>query len=189
MASEINDLNLPAPTHRMADAHSHFDGLSSLISFAGFTVPARARFVAKFVGSTLYSSLTIGLVAGQAGALLPCGPLIPFMTGSWIGYTWGCVGFWKQSKKKTISFARRYPKVLVHSLLTNFDVEIPADVKVKHQEDGNNERDVLLEGWILAGGIGRLSYAILAAQSCEEDINEMQKSERQKLVDEYSEKD
>ena len=43
-----------------------------------------------------------------------------------------------------------------------------------------------LDEWIIEGGIGRLSYAILAAQSCEEDINEMHKNERQKLVDKYS---
>ena len=71
----------------MVDAGSNFDGLSSLISFAGFTIPARAKFVAQFVGSSLLSSLTLGLVAGQTGAtFFSFGPLMPFMTGSWIGY-------------------------------------------------------------------------------------------------------
>ena len=40
----------------------------------------------------------------------------------------------------------------------------------------------------LAGGVGHLSYAILAAQYYKEDIFEIQKSEWQKLVDEYQEK-
>jgi len=173
----------------MSDAHSHFDGLSSLISFAGFSIPARARFVAQFVGSTLFSSLTIGLVAGQAGALLPCGPLVPCMTGSWIGYTWGCVGFWRRSRDKAIACARRYPKVLAHSLLTNLDVEVPTDLDMGNRRGGDGrEGQQTLEGWIQSGGVGRLSYAILAAQSCEEDIVEMQRSERQRLIDEYSEK-
>lgn len=174
----------------MTDAHSHFDGLSSLISFTGFAIPARARFIAQFIGSTLYSSLTIGLVAGQAGALLPCGPLLPFMTGSWIGYTWGCVAFWRQSKKKALTCARRYPKVLAHGLLTNFDMEVPTNVSMNdegaRQDIGRQQKEASLEDWILTGGVGRLSHAILASQSCEDDIIELQKSERQKLVDGYS---
>ena len=183
-----SDAQLSLPTITMVDAHSHFDGLSSLISFTGFSVPARARFVAQFVGSTLFSSLTMGLVAGQAGAvLLPCGPLIPFMTGSWIGYSWGCIGFWKQIRKKAITCARRYPKVLVHSLLTEFDIDVPTNVRIA--ESRKEENGTELEDWILAGGLGRLSYGILAAMSCEEDVLEMKKNERQKMVNEYSERD
>lgn len=174
----------------MSEVHSHFDGLSSLISFAGFSIPARARFVAQFVGSTLFSTITIGLVAGQAGALLPCGPLLPYMTGSWLGYTLSCVGFWKRSKGKAVACARRYPKVLAHSLLANLDVEVPADLDMNENRDGRGvEGKQTLEYWIQSGGMGRLSYAILAAQGCEEDIAEMQKSERQRLIDEYSRKD
>ena len=96
--------------NKMADHHSNFDGLSSLISFAGVSIPARAKFVGQFIGASLFSSLTLGLVAGQTAAtFLTCGPLIPFMTGSWIGYTWGCVGFWRLSKQKMVECARRYP--------------------------------------------------------------------------------
>lgn len=180
----------------MADAHSHLDGLSSLINFTGVSMPARARFIAKFIGSTLISSLTVGLVAGQTGALLSCGPLIPFMTGSWIGYTWGCIGFWKRSKKNAITCARRYPKILAHGLLTGFDLEVPTNVNMndcqkeeinkKDDTEGNQRQRISMEEWVTCGGVGRLSYAILAAQSCEEDIVEMQKNERQKLVNQYS---
>mmetsp|Transcript_36473 Transcript_36473/g.78757 ORF Transcript_36473/g.78757 Transcript_36473/m.78757 type:complete len:184 (-) Transcript_36473:445-996(-) len=183
----------------MADDHSRLDGLSSLISFAGFSIPARARFITQCVGSTLFSSLTLGLVAGQTGAtFLSCGPLVPFMAGSWLGYTWGCVGFWRQSKNKAINCARRYPRIMCHSLLTDFDIEVPAHVNTggsleeEIKEDSNAKsmpENLSLEQWILDGGVGRLSSAILAAQSCHEDIIELQKNERQKLLDAYSERD
>jgi hypothetical protein len=45
-----------------------------------------------------------------------------------------------------------------------------------------------LEDWIVAGGVGRLSFAMMAAQCCEEDITEMRRNERQRLVDEYSQR-
>lgn len=176
----------------MADVNSNFDGLSSLISFAGFTVPTRARFVAKFVGSSLFSSLTLGLVAGQTGAIiLSCGPLIPFMTGSWIGYTWGCFGFWRQSKESMLTCARRYPDILAHSLVTNMSITPPDHLKLDNNNRNSKNTEVnsiTLEEWIVEGGIGRLSYAILAAQSCEEDIQDMHKSERQRIVDKYTDR-
>mmetsp|Transcript_10955 Transcript_10955/g.16132 ORF Transcript_10955/g.16132 Transcript_10955/m.16132 type:complete len:178 (+) Transcript_10955:74-607(+) len=172
----------------------NFDGLTSLIAFTGFSMPARARFVAQFIGSTLFSSITCGLVAGQTGAMmLSCGPLIPFMTGSWFGYTVSCVGFWKQSKKKALTYARRYPKVLAHSLETDLNMQIPKNVtmdddqKTEGSSSSSSElRGKSLEEWIHEGGTKRLSFAILAAQSCEEDIAEMQKNERQKLIHGYS---
>ena len=52
------------------------------------------------------------------------------------------------------------------------------------ESQDENEGNVL-EEWILAGGIARISYAILAAQSCEEDIFEMQRRKRQELIDGY----
>ncbi len=107
------------------------------------------------------------------------------MTGTWLGYTWGCVGFWKQSKTKLLTCARRYPDIFAHALLVEFDIEVPK----QYQAKSNDEGDVSLEQWILTGGIKRLSYSILAAQSCEEDVFEMQKNERQKLIDKYSEQE
>lgn len=158
--------------------------------FIGFSIPARARFVAHFVGSTLFTSLTVGLVAGQTGAMLSCGPLLPFMTGSWIGYTWGCIGFWKQSRKKALACANRYPKVMAHGFLTNFDMEVPPTVSMETGEykEGQQKKQSL-EEWICTGGIRRMSYAILTAQSCEEDIAELQKNQRQQLIDGYSRTD
>jgi hypothetical protein len=173
----------------MADHTSNFDGLSSLISFAGFTIPARAKFVAQFVGSSLLSSLTLGLVAGQAGAtFLSAGPLIPFMTGSWIGYTWGCIGFWRQSKRQMLECAKRYPEILVHSLVTKMSIMPPNHLVFDGGSETNrsSEGSVSLEEWIVQGGIGRTSYAILAAQSCEEDVQELHRSERQRIIDKYN---
>lgn len=178
----------------MADQPNFSDGLSSLISFTGINVPARARFVAQCIGSSLYSSLTIGLVCGQVGALTSAGPLIPFMAGGWVGYTWGCFGFWRQSRIKTMNCARRYPKLLAHALLINFDVEVPDNVNLeatdnhpKSEIEVSKSSNNSLEEWIKSGGVGRLSFAMLATQSCDEEILEMQKSERQRLVDQYTE--
>eukprot|EP00956_Cyclotella_meneghiniana_P021143 scaffold38062_cov23-Cyclotella_meneghiniana.AAC.3 len=189
----------------MTDHHySNFDGLSSLISFAGVSIPARAKFIAQFVGTSLFSSLTLGLVAGQtASTFLTCGPLIPFMTGSWIGYTWGCVGFWRLAERKMVECARRYPDILAHSLITNMSI-IPPHHLITDINNTNNDKEegvaiipenknkndqITLEQWIKEGGIGRVSYAILAAQSCEEDVQEMYRNERQRIVDRYNNRD
>jgi hypothetical protein len=189
----------------MADAHqTQFDGLSSLLSFAGIAIPARARFVAQFVSSTLFTSVTFGLAAGQTvGAMVPAlGPPACYVLGSWIGYTWGCAGFWRTWRERALSCARCYPKVLAHGLFTNFDVEVPRNVRMdvdgKDGEGNDCRRDdkdeggpptmMSLEEWIVAGGVGRLSFAMMAAQCCEEDITEMRRNERQRLVDEYSQR-
>ena len=187
----------------MADAHqTQFDGVSSLLSFAGIAIPARARFVAQFVGSTLFTSVTFGLAAGQTvGAMVPAlGPPACYVLGSWVGYTWGCAGFWRMWRDRALSCARCYPKVLAHGLFTNFDVEVPRNVSMEvdckdlggggdYCRDGNDKGGsvtmMLLKDWILSGGVGRLSFAMMAAQCCEEDIAEMRRSERQRLVDEY----
>ena len=92
-----------------------------------------------------------------------------------------------------MTYAKKYPKILAHSLITNMLVVPPTDLALESNNSGANEMSdksfdgrMTLDEWIIEGGIGRLSYAILAAQSCEEDINEMHKNERQKLVDKYS---
>jgi hypothetical protein len=58
----------------------------SIFAAAAGTIPARARFIVRFVGTTTFSSITLGAVLGQCGAMLPCGPLIPFFVGAHIGY-------------------------------------------------------------------------------------------------------
>mmetsp|Transcript_21081 Transcript_21081/g.32411 ORF Transcript_21081/g.32411 Transcript_21081/m.32411 type:complete len:194 (+) Transcript_21081:87-668(+) len=188
----------------MTDDNLHYDGLlSNLLMFTGINIPARARFVVQCTASGVYSSLIVGLVAGQTGAaLLSCGPVVPFMTGCWLGHSWGCLSYWRQSKMRAMNCARRYPKILAHSLLVDFDIEVPTNVHVVNntsscsaeEESGKviakaekfDHEKTTLEQWILDGGVGRLSFAILAAQSCTEDVIELQKSERKKLVDAYS---
>ena len=173
----------------MVDSRAQLEGLSNILTLGGLEIPARARFVAKFVGSSLFSSITLGLVAGQTGAVfLSCGPLIPFMAGSCIGYTWGGIGYWRQCKNTAMTYAKKYRKILAHSLCTNMLVVPPKDLALGANETNDKSADskMTLDEWIIEGGIGRLSYAILAAQSCEEDINKMHQNERQKLVDKYS---
>jgi hypothetical protein len=84
---------------------------------------------------------------------------------------------------KATNCARRYPKVLAHSLLTDFDVEVPTSVRLESAQESYPSDKVSMEEWINEGGVGRLSYAVLAAQSCDEDIIEMQKGERQRIVE------
>ena len=87
-----------------------------------------------------------------------------------------------------MTYAKKYPKILAHSLCTNMLVVPPKDLALGANETNDKSADskMTLDEWIIEGGIGRLSYAILAAQSCEEDINKMHQNERQKLVDKYS---
>ena len=87
--------------------------------------------------------------------------------------------------------ARRYPQILVHSLITNMSV-VPPDYVMLRDDEGNRgslDDGMKLQEWIIAGGIGRVSYAILASQSCEDDVQELYRSERQRIVDRYNNKD
>ena len=65
--------------------------LSRFLSLGG--IDSRAQFVGRFVGATTFSATFTGLFCGQVGALLPCGPLLPFITGSVAGYLVGAMGF------------------------------------------------------------------------------------------------
>lgn len=172
----------------MADDGSHFDGLSSLVRLSGATVPARARFVGEGLIMASFSSITMGLVCGQVGAvfMLTTGPIVPFLVGSWAGYTFGLAGYWRSSKKYYEMVATRYPKLLVHSLkCQTFSLEVPPTLV------GNNaqvdEQGTQLKQWIAAGGLGRLSLGILAAQACRSDVEEIERGERQRLTEEYQE--
>lgn len=148
------------------------EGMSSIVALSGAAVPARARFIGRTVAETTFASVTLGMVCGQAGALTPLGPLLPFLAGSWAGYTLGCCAVWRRGRRDAVECARRYPKLLAHSLKHEFAIE--ADVK-----------DGALDRWICEHP-GRLSWAILAAQHCQADVQELQNAERQKLLDEYA---
>jgi len=166
---------------------SHFDGLSSLIRLSGASVPARARFIGEAILSSTLSALTLGLVFGQTGAIFMAttGPLVPFLVGSWTGYSFGLVSYWYSVKRMALKYALKYPTILAHALTTERGLEVPPSVMksaLDHKEGEN------LQKWIVSGGLGRLSLSILAAQSCRNDVEELERQERQRLMEEHHEK-
>uniref|UniRef100_A0A7S2I9P7 Uncharacterized protein n=1 Tax=Helicotheca tamesis TaxID=374047 RepID=A0A7S2I9P7_9STRA len=182
------------------------EGMASLVAFSGLSVPARARFVGHSVASATFSSLTVGLVCGQVGVLIPTvGPLVPFLVGSWTGCTYGLYGVWRQGKQRALLYAQKYPKIMAHAFMVEFHKEVPESVlrnstiPTTNEEKGSNAVGGAGEGkvnkkgenfqdWICNGGLGRLSFAILASQSCHDDIVEIEKQERERLMEEYREK-
>jgi len=154
------------------------------VKLSGATVPARARFVAETLLSATLSSLTLGLVCGQVGALCSdVGPLVPFLVGSWTGYTFGLVSQWWHSKRTVLHYAEKYPQLLRHSLVEDAYVkDVP---KITSSDSGNSGQN--LKQWILDGGIGRMSWSILAAGNCHGSVEELIEKERQRMVDEHHE--
>ena len=43
------------------------------------------------------------------------------------------------------------------------------------------------EEWIRLGGIGRLTWSVLAAQTCRQDVDNLQRQKRDKIIEEYQE--
>ena len=150
------------------------DGLKTLLSLGG--IDSRAQFVVRFFGMTTFTSTTFGLVAGNFGAmLLSTGPLFPFFAGSITGYVVGVVTFWRQEKARALEYATLYPDLMEHALSTEFT----------GQEIGTRDRHVPMVEWLCSGGVGRISWGILAAQSCKASVLELQEDSRQKLVETY----
>lgn len=163
----------------------HFDGLSSLVRMSGAHVPSRARFVGEALLSASLSSITLGLVCGQAGAMLmtTTGPLVPFMLGSWAGYTFGLAAYWKSAVTWCDNVAQRYPTLLIHAIKTQrpYGIQTPPSSAV--HDEGK------LQDWVKSGGLGRWSMCIVAAQACRSDVEEIERSERQRLMEEYNNTD
>lgn len=162
---------------------SHMDGLSTLVRLSGANVPARARFVGEAMIQSSLCSITFGLVCGQVGALFmtTTGPLVPFLVGSWTGYTVGLMTYWYGAKRLAITYAQRYPTLLAHALSMEHLFKVPKSV-MQEANDGK------LEQWIVEGGLPRLSVSILAAQSCRNDVDELERQERQRLMDAHLER-
>lgn len=144
------------------------------------TVPARARFIGRYIADTTYTSLSVGLVAGQIGVMLPCGPLVPFMVGSWVGYTAGIVKFWHAEKSKVMDCVENYPRLVRYVIAT----EMPwAKVDVA-------EGSTLME-WVNSGDtltrMGRQAWVTLATQTCLPLVDELQSQIKGKIVEEYLE--
>mmetsp|Transcript_7762 Transcript_7762/g.12179 ORF Transcript_7762/g.12179 Transcript_7762/m.12179 type:complete len:161 (-) Transcript_7762:32-514(-) len=154
---------------------SGFDGLNGLIRLSGVNIPARAKFVSETLFGASLSSITLGLVCGQLGASSSIGPLVPFLFGSWAGYSLGLLNQWRNSKRKALMYADQYPALLRHSLESEWNMVVPQD-------------ESCLRTWILSGGVGRVTWSILAAQACQNAVNEIIQAQRQNIIDEKSEK-
>lgn len=157
---------------------SHFDGLSSLVRLSGAHVPSRARFVGEALLSASLSSITLGLVCGQAGAISVAGPLVPFLFGSWAGFSFGLASYWRGSVKWCDTVARTYPSLMIHALKTQ--KPYPLQEPPSTMNDGKG-----LEEWMGGGGLKRLSVCVLAAQACRNAVEEIEQNERQRLMEEY----
>eukprot|EP00444_Apocalathium_aciculiferum_P049425 CAMPEP_0183510820 /NCGR_PEP_ID=MMETSP0371-20130417/10530_1 /TAXON_ID=268820 /ORGANISM="Peridinium aciculiferum, Strain PAER-2" /LENGTH=105 /DNA_ID=CAMNT_0025707673 /DNA_START=165 /DNA_END=482 /DNA_ORIENTATION=- len=95
------------------------------------------------------------------------------MVGSWLGYTFGLLSFWRSEVRRTQVYAKQYPKLMEHALNSQFTPWVGSRIDKPFNE------------WLCAGGMGRLSWAVLAAQSCASAVQELQENERQRLIDGY----
>jgi hypothetical protein len=169
---------LTSSLDKMDNVGDSMDGLSSLVRLTGVNVPARARFVGEAVVNATLSGLTAGLVCGQVGATIAsCGPLVPFLVGSWLGSGFGLYGHWRKTYQHTLLCAVHYPTIFTHSLWTEQHMVVPP----QSAKDGES-----LKAWVTSGGLGRLTWCILAAQACRGDVEEVQRKKRQQLVDEWN---
>ncbi|KAL3782581.1 hypothetical protein HJC23_005284 [Cyclotella cryptica] len=185
------------------------DGLlNSILQIGGSTVPARTRFIASTIATTTYSSLTFGLFSGLVGAITPFGPLVPFLSGCWMGYSLGLYSVWRSAKSLAVRCAERYPRLLAHTLELEFELMVPRDcvdfppIKTagstpiynaeeetslyqwqSGREDFVNSSSHPFAQWICNGGIGRLSWAILAAQECQRTMYDIERDQIEKIVD------
>ena len=194
----------------MSDDDDHLgSGLSSFVRMTGTNVPARARFTGEAIVSATFSSLTFGMFSGGFGAVLfpiSVGPLIPFMVGSAVGYSFGLYQMWAGSKRRMLWYAKQYPVLLAHSLRIEQHIIVPPSIIKATEELAETQRGeegeeyqmgdfathktseggpITMDQWILRGGLGRMTWAILAAQECSEDAVAIQKQQRQKIVDSF----
>ena len=163
------------------DQETQFDGLSSLVRLTGSNIPARAQFIGQTMLGCTLSSLAFGLVFGQAGASLAmesCGPLVPYLVGSWLGYTVGLVGQWKFAKKTCIAYAQKYPTLLSYQLSKEYDVDVPDQYKARN-----------MDWWVQNGGLGRMTMSVLAAQSIQAHVEDIHQRNLQRIVDQLGEDD
>jgi len=144
------------------------EGISSFLRLTGANIPSRARFVGQaFVAGTL-SSFSTGVLCGQAGVLLGVGPLMPFLVGSWAGYGFGLYHFWGKCKKDTLAMAENYPRILSHELWVQWQVRPVGNV----------------QEWLLRGTMQQWAWSILAMQGCQADVAEVERKQRDQLIEE-----
>lgn len=185
------------------DDHPLGSGLSSLIRLSGVTIPSRARYVGEAVVSATMSSITLGLCCGIFSSMSPFGPLVPYLVGSTVGYGFGLWHHWTAAKQRALWYAQQYPTVMAHSLRVERQIIVPSSIvqasqKQVHQaraSDTNSAEDkdassmslpghtMTLEQWILQGGVSRMTWSIIAAQQCRNDVDIIVRQERQRLID------
>lgn len=154
---------------------SAFEGLSSLIRLSGANIPARARFVGETLLSCTLSSLTFGLACGQLGSALmmgSVGPLVPFLVGSWAGYSMGLMAMWHSSKNLALKYAKKYPSLMQQALLQEWDLS-------------PDNKEEPLDQWIQGGNLSRMTMSILAAQTCRPSVEEIQSRKWEEMVDSH----
>jgi hypothetical protein len=183
-------------------------GMGSMLKMMGSNVPARARFVGEaFVSATLYS-VSMGLCCGVVGAAVfpvSCGPVVPFLAGSSVGYSFGLWDHFSRVKRNMQWYAHHYPTLLAHALWLDYKVKVPRSVMQASQEqllreeeeDGDGSifsgtesippksdgNPIPLDQWVLHGGMGRLTWSMLSAQQCTYDVDAIERQKRQKVVD------
>ncbi|KAG7337638.1 hypothetical protein IV203_030983 [Nitzschia inconspicua] len=191
---------MPSSSSSPEEKIGALDGLLTLIGI----VPARARFIGGAVASSLLSSLSLGLSFGMMGAaFLPTGPLIPFLMGSWVGHTFGLYHHYRQSRNDALTVARNFPSILAHAMWTEFGVIVPSDVVSAteercHQHSGKVDKQIaqdiakknaaMMDQWIQLQGYKMVGFAILSVPQCAENIEEIQRQERNNLVQDHQEK-
>ena len=89
-------------------------------------------------------------------------------TGTTIGLVCGQIGIMVDLAK---TYAEFYPQILSHALWTECRIIVPKD-------DSFN-----MEQWISQQSVRHLSFCMLAALSCRNDVMEVDKLERQRLVE------
>lgn len=183
-------------------------GMGSMLKMMGANVPARARFVGEaFVSATLFS-VSMGLCCGAMGAVvfpITCGPLVPFLAGSSVGYSFGLWDHFSRMKRNTQWCAHHYPTLLAHALWLDHKVKVPQSVlqasqeqlRREDEEDGDGSvftgtepgpttrdgKPMPLDQWVLQGGMGRLAWCMLSVQQCSYDVDAIERQRRQKVVD------
>lgn len=155
----------------------------------------------------MYSATVLGLTSGQLGWFTPFGPVVPFLTGATIGFGLGLWGNWHQLLNRTRHCARYYPQILAHALWVEHRVRVPDAVvraaaterdgsRIAAVEEhkysgstpqlqwrGEGETVNAMVEWVTKQGIRHLSMCAFAAQSCQADVDEVERLERQRIMD------
>jgi hypothetical protein len=132
---------------------------------------------------------------------------VPFLAGSTLGFGLGLWGNWQQLLNRTRQYARHYPHLLAHALWVENRVRVPDSVvraaapgnegtssstaaevhnySGKPQQQWRDEEETVnpMVEWVTKQGIRHLSMCALAAQSCQSDVEEVERLERQRIMD------